>query len=64
MGRPTLNQLQAKVSTCDLSMEGSNGSEVEIIYGDKKISQECYFATVNEVGRKWRKNLKIKKNLS
>lgn len=46
MGQLALNQLQAKVSTCDISMEVSIGEEVQVTYGDQKIVHECYFATV------------------
>lgn len=49
--RPALNQLQAKVFTCDLSMEIPIGEEVHSIYGDQKATQEFYIATVKEVER-------------
>lgn len=51
MGCPILNQLQAKVSTCDLSMEVPIGKEVQVIYGDQKAALLCCFATVKEVER-------------
>lgn len=34
MGRPALNHLHAKVSTCDLSMEIPIGEEIQMIYGE------------------------------
>lgn len=51
LGHPTLNQLKAKVPTCDLSMEIPNEEEVHLIYGDQKATQECYIATAREVER-------------
>lgn len=49
MGRLALNQLQVKVSTRDLSMEIPIREEIQMIYGDQKAADECYFATVKEV---------------
>lgn len=51
MGQQTLNELQEKVSTCDLSIEVANGKEVQVIYSDQKAAHECYFATVKEVDK-------------
>lgn len=52
LGHPALNQLQAKVSTCDLAMVIPNGEEVHVIYRDQKAAQECFFVTVKEVEQK------------
>ncbi|KAI5658790.1 hypothetical protein M9H77_27583 [Catharanthus roseus] len=49
MGRSTLNQFHARISTADLSMEIPKGAEVYVIYGDQNASKERYFATVKEV---------------
>ncbi|KAI5648853.1 hypothetical protein M9H77_34858 [Catharanthus roseus] len=51
MGGSSLNQFQAKISTCELSMDIPMGQEIYMIYGDKKKAQECYFAIVQEVER-------------
>lgn len=51
LGRPTLNQLQAKVSAYDLSMKVPSGTDVQMIYCDHKAAQEYYFATVKAVER-------------
>lgn len=42
-GRPALYQLQAKVSTSDLSMEVPMGEEVQMNYGDKKNCRGMLF---------------------
>ncbi|KAI5683657.1 hypothetical protein M9H77_04885 [Catharanthus roseus] len=34
------NQLRAKIATCDLSMEVSNGSGIHVIYGDCQAAQK------------------------
>lgn len=49
MGRLALNQLRAKVVTCDLSMEVSEGDNVHVIHGDHKTTYKCYFTIVKEV---------------
>lgn len=36
LGQPALNQLQANVSTYDLSMEVPNSTDVQMIYGDQR----------------------------
>lgn len=38
LGWLALNQLQAKVSTCDLFMEVPNGTDIWMIYGDQKAA--------------------------
>lgn len=43
LGGPALNQLQARVSTCDLSIEVPTGEEVHVIYGDKKSCPRMLF---------------------
>lgn len=42
LGRLALNQLRAKIATCDVSMEVFYRSKVHVIYGDHKAAQECY----------------------
>lgn len=49
MGRPTLNQLQARISTCDLFMKFPDREAIHVIYGDQNAPPECCFATVKEV---------------
>lgn len=46
MGRSALNQFQALISTCDLSIEIPMGEEIHTIYGNQKTAQEYYFSTL------------------
>lgn len=51
LGRPSLNQFQANISTYELSIDISIGDEIYMIYDDRKTAKECYFATMQKVKR-------------
>lgn len=54
-----INYLQAKVSTCDLSIP--RVLIYKMIYSDQKAAQECYFATIKELEEDYEEHSKTPK---